>query len=201
MATHESEIEVHPHLTLGPEDAGRFVSAREFTDADYIEPWRYEREDGRLIVMAPDGGDHVEITSPWLQHLIIYQVQHRDVVALVVPNAWVRVNDGTDRIGDIGVYLTTAGSTAKIPDRVPELMFEIVSPGRRSRERDYEVKRREYHRLGIREYVVIDRFERIVTVFRSGAMDQEVRVYSGSEAYESALLPGLRIPLAEVFRA
>ena len=38
MARHEPETEVC--LTLGPDDEGRLLSADEFADAIYLEPWR-----------------------------------------------------------------------------------------------------------------------------------------------------------------
>ena len=41
----------------------------------------------------------------------------------------------------------------------------MVSPDRESRERDYVKKRREYLRLGVLEYVIIDRMRRRVTVY------------------------------------
>ncbi|MHC5542876.1 Uma2 family endonuclease [Singulisphaera rosea] len=199
MATHEPEIT--DQLTLDLEDNGRSVSAEEFANADYLEPWRYERVAGRLVVMAPDGGDHVETASPWLERLILYRVQHPEIVEIVVPNAWVRIDDGTDRIGDIGIYLIGQSSNQRIPDRTPELMFEIVSPGSDSRKRDYIEKRAEYHRLGIREYVVVDRFKKRVTIFtREGEAVVRERVLTVADTYETVLLPGLAIPLAEVFR-
>ncbi len=197
MATHE----IRSQLELGPHDAGRPLTAEEFADADYEEPWRYERERGRLVVMAPDGGDHVETTDPWLEHLIVYRTHHREAVQLVVPNAWVRVDDGTDRIGDIGVFLAGDRGVNRIPDRVPDLMFEIVSPGRTSRNRDYIKKRSEYERLGVREYVIVDRFKKRVTVLTLGPGGYQEQVLSNSDTYTSPLLPGLAIPLAEVWNS
>ena len=114
------------------------------------------------------------------------------------PSAWVRVPGGTDRIGDIGVYLVADRPTPKIPDRVPELMFEIVSPGREDRDRDYVEKRADYHRVGVREYVIIDRFEKQVTVLTYTPEGYEEHVLTPGDTYTSPLLPGLEIPLAEV---
>jgi Uma2 family endonuclease len=199
MATHETRSDTR--LELGPDDEGRALSADEFADAIYQEPWRYERVSGRLVVMAPDGEGHIDATDPWLERLIVYRVAHRDVVRRVVPNAWIRVDDGTDRIGDLGVYLAGDPGPTKIPDRIPDLMFEMVSPGRVSHDRDYVVKRGEYERLGVREYVVVDRFTRRVTVFTLEPGGYVERTLTEADTYTSPLLPGLAVVLAEVFNS
>jgi Uma2 family endonuclease len=199
MAT--DEIRSRSHLELGPDDAGRVVSSEEFADATYEEPWRYERERGRLVVMAPDGGDHVETASPWLRRLYAFWENHPEIVDLVVGNVWIRVDDGTDRIGDIGVYLTGNPKARKIPDRIPDLMFEIVSPGRTSRNRDYDKKRSEYERLGVKEYVIVDRFKKRVTVHTLAAGGYQVHVLTVADVYTSRLLPGQAVPLAEVWKS
>jgi Uma2 family endonuclease len=198
MATHESRSRAQ--LELGPNDAGRYLSAEEFADAIYAEPWKYEREKGRLIVMPPDGEGHVSTTSPWLKRLIVYWDSHPEVVERVVPSAWVRVDDGTDRIGDIGVYLAHDPPTLNIPDQVPEMIFEIVSPGRKSRERDYVKKRTEYYHLGVREYVVVDRFKKQVTVLTHRPEGHQEQILKRGDIYTSPLLPGLAIPLDEVLK-
>src|SRR5262245_56636165 len=99
MATHQ------PVLLLGPDDQGRPTSAEEFASAEFAEPWGYEREGGRLIVMAPEGQGHIQGTSPWMRRLFRYFFDHTGIIEEIVPNAWVRVSDGTDRLADIGVYL------------------------------------------------------------------------------------------------
>jgi Uma2 family endonuclease len=77
-------------------------------------------------------------------------------------------------------------------------MFEIVSPGRESHDRDYVEKRADYYRIGVREYVIIDRFVRRVTVLTHSPGGYEERVLTPPDTYTSPLLPGLVIPLAEV---
>jgi len=198
MATHEPTTETQ--LTLGPQDDGRFVSAEEFASAVFLEPWEYERVGGRLVVMSPEGEEHVDDSEPWRDALVLYKRLGRpDVVQKVVSNAWIRVNGGTDRIGDIGVYLVPDGPVPRIPDRVPDLMFEFVSPGRTARDRDYVEKREEYYRVGVREYVIIDRFDKKVTVLTHGPGGYEELVLTLADTYRSPLLPGLEIPMAEVF--
>lgn len=186
-------------LHLGKVDAGRPVSSEDFAEAYFDEPWKYERVQGRLVVLPPSGEGHVNQSEPWRDRLGAYRLTHPAVLQKVVSEAWIRVDDGTDRIGDIGVYLVPDGPVAKIPDRVPDMMFEVVSPGKVSRARDYVEKRADYRRFGVREYVVIDRFRRTVTVLTLEPAGYSERILSVEDSYESPLLPGLVVPLSEVF--
>ncbi len=190
-----------PILRLGKRDEGLPVSSEEFAEADFDAPWKYEREDGRLIVMAPAGEGHSYVSEPWRDRLGAYRLAHPDVVDLVVSEAWVRVDGGTDRIGDIGVYLVSDRPMSRRPDRVPDLMFEVVSEDKISRDRDYVRKRAEYQRLGVREYVIIDRFRRVVTVLTLAEGGYAERHLSADAVYESPLLPGFSVRLFEVFPA
>lgn len=182
-------------LRLGPGDRGRSLNGEEFAAAEYVEPWRYERADGRLIVMPPDGPDHDASSEPLRDHLGVYRLAHPDRVDQVVSEAWVRIDGGTDRIADIGVYLNGPRSAIERPDRVPELIFEIVSPDRESRERDYVLKRKEYQRLDVLEYAIIDRMRGRVTIYTAGPRGYGKRVLHTGGIYASWLLPGLAIPL------
>ncbi len=193
MATHPTA------LHLGRADAGRLVSSEDFAEASFEEPWKYEREGGRLVVMAPSGEDHNDSGEPWRDRLVTYKLARPDVVQKVISEAWVRDRVSTDRVGDIGIYLTPTGPVPKIPDRVPDLMFEIVSPGKRSRNRVYVKKRRDYEGLGVREYVIIDRFARTVTILTLEPGGYAECILRVGDAYGSPLLPGLAIPLVEVF--
>lgn len=184
---------------LGPEDHGREVSYEDFAEAEFVEPWTYEREEGRLVVMSPGGHRHKSDSLPWRRQLSRYWIENPEIVEDVFQGAWVRDRGRTDRVGDFGVYLVPSDFASEVPDRVPDIMFEVVSPGRASRERDYVKKRREYYRLGIREYVVIDRFKKTVTVFTPGSRGYRKRVLTRTATYTTTLLPGLAIRLAEVF--
>jgi len=84
------------------------------------------------------------------------------------------------------------------PERVPELMFEVVSPDRESRERNYVKKRKEYRQLGVLEYVISDRIRHRVTVYTASPQGYRKRVLGPADVYTSPLLPGLAIPLAGV---
>lgn len=196
MATHEPTI--RPPRLLGPEDDGRLVTADEFSAAEFTGPWNYERVDGRLVVMSPDGEAHDDCSEPLRDYLGAYRLAHPEIVQKVVSEAWVRVDAETDRIGDIVVYLATERSYEPRPGRVPEIMFEVVSPAAESRRRDYVEKRDEYLRLGVREYVIVDRMSGSFTIVRATAAGAVERQLTRSEDYASDLLPGLVIPFAEV---
>ncbi|WP_435005741.1 Uma2 family endonuclease [Tundrisphaera lichenicola] len=186
-------------LELGLKDEGRLVSSEDFADASFEEPWKYERVEGRLLVLAPSGEGHVNASEPWRDRLGAYKLARPDIVQKVVSEAWLRVDNGTDRIGNIGVFLIPGGPVPKIPDRVPDLIFEVVSPDRVSRDRDYRLKRADYHRFGVRGYVIIDRFRQTVSVLTHEPAGYAERTLSIGETYTSPLLPGLAIPLSEVF--
>jgi Uma2 family endonuclease len=186
-------------LQLGQKDDGRYVSSEDFAEAEFDEPWRYEREEGRLIVVAPSGEGHIDAVEPWRDQLVVYKLTHPGVVQKVVNEAWIRVHGGTDRIGDIGVYLTPDAPVPEIPDRVPELIFEIVSPDRTSRDRDYVKKREEYHGLGVKEYVIIDWFQKTVTVLTFAPKGYQERILTVGDSYETTLLPGFSVRLSDVF--
>jgi Uma2 family endonuclease len=188
-------------LHLGRADHGRPLTAEEFADASFEEPWKYERVGGRLVVMYPDSEAHDDTSEPWRDRLGSYRLAHPDVVDRVVSDAWVLVPEITDRIGDIAVYLPTADGSPPPPrpGRIPDLMFEVVSPSSKDRRRDYVEKKAEYHRIGVREYVVIDRFTRNVTAFTHEPDEYVEQILSGSDAYETPLLPGFRVAPDDVF--
>jgi Uma2 family endonuclease len=78
---------------------------------------------------------------------------------------------------------------------VPAVVVEFVSAGKRSLIRDYDQKRDEYLAIGVREYWIIDRFARCLTVYRphgSGSIQQVVRE---GEVYTTPLLPGFELRL------
>ncbi len=197
MSTHEPEVETS--IRFGLADDGQVVTAEEFDSAEFDEPWIYEREGGRLVVMAPDGGGHVRQSEPWRDHLGAYRLQHPEIVQAVVSQAWIRVDPDHDRIADIAVYLGGDLDQLDIPHQIPDLVFEFVSASKKDRTRDFIEKRLQYERLGIREYVIIDRFSRTVVVLSLESGHYSERSLTAADVYESPLLPGFAFPLVGVW--
>ena len=83
----------------------------------------------------------------------------------------------------------------------PDLVIEIVSPS--SRKTDEVVKRKLYERIGVREYWVVDPELDVVKVYRrEGEKFTRAGEYSREEGHAlgTPLLPGLSIPLDDLFR-
>ena len=181
---------------LGLADQGARVSHAEFARAKFEEPWRYERVLGRLVVIPPSGDGHVSTHEPIRDDLAAYKLNHPDIVEKVVSAAWFFIDEETDRIADIGVYLVSPGAKKPIPKRIPEWACEIVSPG--SEERDYIAKRHEYEQAGVREYVIFDRTQHRATVLRRVRGRFQETQLRPSDTYHTPLLPSLAIPLQAV---
>lgn len=188
-------------VRLGPDDAGELISVEEFAAAEFVEPFRYERVKGRLVVITPAGSDHREISRPFRRRLGGYWDAHPDVVDDVDVEGWVVTSEEDDRLPDICVHLKGPRSGDEVPQRVPEMIFEFVSSSRADQERDYIDKREEYHRIGVQEYVIVDRFKESVLVLTWADDDYRERKLRLADVYTSTLLPGLSVPLPDVFRS
>lgn len=179
-------------------DDGLELSREDYAEAEWAAGLRFERVNGRLVVMAPAGYEHRTTSEPIRDRLVVYKVGHADLVEHVFEESWTAIDEGTDRLPDIAVYLRGTSEGLPIPDRVPELIFEIVSPGRLNRRRDYDEKRDEYERLGVREYVIVDRYDHEVTVLRLVDGRYQEQLLKSDDTYRTELLPGLEIPLKNI---
>lgn len=186
-------------LQLKAADDGAELTREEYADAEWAGDVRFERANGRLVLMPPAEHDHHVTVKPFRNHLGAYELAHPEIVEHVFQESWTTVDEDTDRIPDIAVYLKSKDpDPPRLPERIPELIFEIVSPGRANRRRDYDEKRDEYERLGVLEYVIADRFDHEVTVLRLVDGKYQEQLLKPADTYRSALLPGLEIPLLTI---
>ena len=185
-------------LTICPTDAGMELTREEFAEAEFAEGYRYERFEGRLVAMPPPGEPHHFTVEPFRTLLGTYSVTHPDIVEHVLQDSWVQNNGDTDRIPDIAVYLRSTREPSPLAERVPELVFEVVSPGWENRRRDYQEKRAEYERLGVQEYVIVDLHDQRLTVLRLVDGKYDEQLLKPADTYRSPLLPGLEIPLQSI---
>ena len=186
---------------IGPADNGMIMSPEEFDRIDYEdceEGWRYELINGVLIVSPIPSVQEVDPNEELGRLLRNYQEMHAKGRAL----------DKTlpERI----VYL---GDNRRRPDRViwaglgrlprerelPTIIVEFVSKRKRDRVLDYETKRDEYIDAGVKEYWVIDRFQRIMTVFSKSHARIRRKVVQTQQSYRTDLLPGFDLRIAKLF--
>ncbi len=86
----------------------------------------------------------------------------------------------------------------KFVSGAPDLVIEILSPS--TAERDRTLKMKIYARFGVREVWIADPEAKTIAVLtNSGQGFQEEAVVPVGEVLRSPLLPGLEIPLSQVF--
>lgn len=189
-----------PKTVLGPELNGTLMTPEEF-DAieDYDENYVYELIHGVLIVNPIPLETEVG-PNEYLGHLLL-SYWERDVQAsplnATLPERYIRTKDSRRRAD----RLIWAG-LGRVPDwknDLPSIAVEFVSRARRDRMRDYEEKRRENMELGIGEYWIIDRFQRIMTVVRNQPGGPQVMIVHEHQTYSTPFLPGFELPLARLF--
>ncbi len=184
---------------IGPHSNGMLLTPVEY---DAIEDWeegfRYELVHGVLIVNPPAGAGE-RSPNDELGYLIrLFKDTHANgtLVDETLPEQEVCTAQNRRR-ADRAVWLEL-GRKPKPDEDVPTIAVEFVSASSRDRRRDDLEKRQEYLAAGVREYWVIDRFRRRMTVFR--AADQ-TQVVNAGEVYQTALLPGFELPLDRLLAA
>ncbi len=91
--------------------------------------------------------------------------------------------------------------TEKNIQGAPDLVIEILSKD--SRRLDEVLKREAYERFGVREYWIFDRYRKAVKVWRWAAGERRRDIplsASVEDILTTPLLPGLEIPLVEIFQ-
>jgi Uma2 family endonuclease len=182
---------------VSPEANGTMMTPEEFDSADFDNDWRYELINGVLIV-SPIPSEEEADPNEELGHLLrSYQENHPQGAALnkTLPERYLRI--GPNRRRPDRVIWAGLGRRPR-KNELPSIVVEFVSGSKRDRERDYKVKRDEYLTLNVKEYWIIDRFERNMVVFvRLGGRIRK-RVTRENQVYRTPLLPGFELPLARL---
>lgn len=188
-----SVAEIEAPVRIGPRSNGMLMTPEEFDDFDDWEPgYRYELVHGVLIVSPPADIGERKPNDEFGYWLLLYRDTHPQGAALddTAPEHTIRTSAGRRRADRV----IWAG-LERVPDYdrdVPTIVIEFMSDTRRDRKRDYEAKRDEYLDAGVKEYWVIDRFRRDMTVFRRSRRE---RLVDEGDIYTTTLLPGFELPL------
>jgi len=179
------------------------ATAIKFTYKDYLllpEDKRYEIIDGELF-MAPAPSTYHQDISRDIEFILWNFVKENDLGKIYYAPCDVILSKSDIVQPDI-LFI----SKERIPKIVteknvrgaPDLIIEIISPSRISR--DKVLKKKLYAKYGVKEYWIIDyRKEEIEVMVLGESGFKTVKKYRKDETLESPLIKGLRIDLREVF--
>jgi Uma2 family endonuclease len=193
-----------PSHRLGPRQAGRLMTLDEFEVADFKPGFRYELIHGVLIVNPPpldaerDGNEEL---GHWLRS---YKESHPQgkCLDLTLPEHNLRTrreNRRADRVIWVGLGRQPVTDGPPKQRDAPAIVVEFPSGGTADRRRDYEEKKDEYRDLKVKEYWIIDRFQRTATIYSLRGRRWTKRVYKENDIYSTPLLPGFKLSLKKLF--
>jgi Uma2 family endonuclease len=187
-------------LRLHAGSNGLLMSLEEFeslTEDDCDPRYRYELINGVVIVNPPPGDFEIDANDE-LGHLLrIYQATPQGkVLDKTLFEREVRTRVGIRRVNR-ALWIGFGRSIRSKRDRAT-ILVEFVSWGKRAALRDYQEKRDEYLEMGAKEYWVIDRFRRTMTVYYQPPANPAERVVKENEVYTTPLLPGFEMPLKRI---
>jgi Uma2 family endonuclease len=189
-----------PRLTF--RSAGILMTPEEFDAVrDYDDRFRYELIRGVLVV-GPIASVQEAGANELLGFLLrCYQEDHPEgrVLDATLPERYI-ITAESRRRADRVVWLGLGRCPDPAKD-VPAIVVEFVSAGRRNWMCDYEEKKREYLELGVREYWIVNRFRRDMTVYRPAPDGVAERGVAEADIYRTELLPGFELPLARLLGA
>jgi Uma2 family endonuclease len=174
----------------------------EWSEADYLAldtNHLVELVDGKLEVLPMPTVSHQLIVA-FLYDLLKRFVADGDLGTVFVPGVRVRIRPRTIREPDI-TFIAKSNYPTIGEDYVSaaDLAMEVVSPGSKASDRDYNQKPSDYAALGIKEYWIVDpKAERISILTLHGEQYQVQGEYRPGEQADSRLLPGFSIEVAAV---
>ncbi len=162
---------------------------------------RYELFEGEVFVSRAPGLPHQRVLT---NLLVLFELHLRDhPIARVWPNPGVIFDKFNAAIPDIvfvsNEHIEAIASGEKVTG-APDLVIEIVSPGAENERRDRTVKRQAYSKFGVREYWVVDRYQRTIEVYRleQGQL-MLVTTLANNDQLTTPLLPAFTCQVSQVF--
>lgn len=185
-------------MTLRPSSAGIPLTPEEFDAARFSGWCRYELINGVLVVSPSPREQERDPNEEFGYLLRKYQDEHPEGSRLDVTLHEHTIHSTTNRRRADRAIWVGLGRMPTDADP-PAILVEFVSKGKASHQRDYEVKRVEYGGIGTREYLIVDRFQRTMTVVDYSAPGAPARVLKEGDVYRTAILPGFELPISRLF--
>ncbi len=190
-------------LVVGPADDGRMVSAEEYLQIEVQPGYRCELARGVLEVSQIPDEIHALLVCFLYKALGRYDEAHPGRIFLYGgANEFHFWLPGMSSGRNPDVAVSQRGAPLDLEGkRTASLAVEVVSAGKPARKRDYVTKREEYLTYGIREYWIVDRFVRTVTVLVRDDYSWTERVHGDGQSAESTVLPEFTVRLADLWAA
>jgi len=160
---------------------------------------RYELVEGELFVSCAPNLIHQGIVANLMFFFGLYLRQNP--IGKIFPGPGVIFSNFSGVIPDAVYVSHQARKEIAVGDKItgaPELVIEILSPGRENERRDRHTKRQLYGKYGVKEYWVIDPAKRAVEIYRTARL-KLVRTLGLKDEITTALLPGFRCRVADLF--
>jgi Uma2 family endonuclease len=175
-----------------------------FTYEDYVllpEDGRYEVIDGELFLTPAPTPFH-QLVKSRIERLLQDHVESAELG--IVLDAPCDVVLSRFDVLQPDIFFVSAERRSVIGEKfisdAPDLVVEVLSPGTRKRDRIFKAKR--YARFGVREMWIADPDKKSIEVFvNAEERFRREAVYVEQDVLRSPLLPGLEVPLAQVFSA
>jgi len=164
---------------------------------------RYEVIEGELFVSRAPGLPHQLVTANIIGCFLKYL--EGNPIGRIVPTPGLILSKYSGVIPDLVFYSHARGKEIIANDRLnasPEIVIEILSPGRENISRDRIAKRQLYARHAVGEYWIVDSENRSVEVYRLQNQSLEMAAVLGNnDEVTSRSLPGFACPLSKIFEA
>ena len=163
---------------------------------------RYEIVDGELYVSRQPDWHHQFVGNQIWEVLQNWSRQKKAGIANSAPG--VIFTDDEDVVPDVVWISRERLATALEPDgklhAAPELVVELLSPGKTNTARDREVKLKLYSRHGVLEYWIVNWQERYLEIYRrqEAILKLHSTLYEG-DTLQSPNLPGFSCPVSQIF--
>ncbi len=178
----------------------QILSLEEFLKFDDGSDFLYELENGKLRVLRAESFLHGWILSSLFVFFHNYglPITHLRLggTEVIVPGNLVTVRVPDFMIlSDAGAIALKGASRSTIFSDmpVPEIVVEVVSPGRENTVRDYRHKRAQYQARGIQEYWIVDPQAEKITILTLNEWLYDEAVFTKDQAIASAFLENLNV--------
>jgi Uma2 family endonuclease len=163
---------------------------------------RYEVIEGELFVSRAPGLPHQIVSVNIVYEFKKYLDQQPLGIVVATPGLVLSQYSGV--IPDIVFFTHRRGEKIVSGERLvaaPDIVIEILSPGRENVSRDRVAKRQLYAKHGVNEYWIVDSENRAVEIYRLSSEKLELAtMLRDQDEITSPLLSGFTCPLASIFK-